>query len=506
VTYGKNFSVKVLQNFVNGEFISSKSTKFYDINNPSTNEVISKVPETTKDEFNHVVDVAHTAFKSWRNVPILSRQRYMFDYLRLLKDKQENIAKCISEEHGKVLADSRGDVMRGIEVVEHSCGAVNHLLGETIENIFRGVDMYTYRHPLGVCAGVCAFNFPVMIPLWMFPLSIVCGNSFILKPSERVANSSMMLAEMIKEIGLPKGVFNLVHGAGETVTNICTHKDVKAISFVGSNNAGEYIWKTGTANGKRVQANMGAKNHAVVMPDADKEETINNLVGACMGSSGQRCMAITTVVFVGETKNWVKEITEKISKLKVGNGFDSGVDVGPITNKSQLDKIHKILDTVEKEGGKIALDGRGHKVQGYANGNWIGPTVLTNLKPNMTAYKEEIFGPVMCCLTVDTLEDAIDLINKNEYGNGTAIFTRSGSNARKFQREIEATQVGINLPIPVPLPMMSFTGGKNSFRGDLNFYGKNGILFYSQIKTIISRWKEEGETVGKVSTAMPLHK
>ena len=281
--------------------------------------------------------------------------------------------------------------------------------------------MYTFRVPLGVTAGVCAFNFPIMIPLWMFPFALVCGNTFVLKPSERVAGSSIMLAEMMKDIGIPKGVFNVVHGGNETVKNICTHPDIKAISLVGSNSAGEYIWKTGTEHGKRVQSNMGAKNHAIVMPDADKEETINSLVGACFGSSGQRCMAISTVIFVGDvsvilinlqTINWLDEIVEKAKKLKAGHGLDKTVDLGPITNKAHLDRIHYLLDTVEKEGGKLLLDGRGIKVPGYPNGNWIGSSVITNLNTEMTAYKEEIFGPVMCVLTAHNLDEAISIINK----------------------------------------------------------------------------------------------
>ena len=293
-------SVKRLKNYINGEFVESKATKFFEIRNPATAELIAEVPETPKNEFDHAVEVAKTAFKSWRNVPLLSRQRYMFDYLRLLRERQEKMAKCISEEHGKVLPDSMGDIMRGIEVVEQACNISPIYLGETLENISRSVDMYTFRQPLGVCAGICPFNFPAMIPLWMYPLATVCGNTYVLKPSERVAGAAMMLAEMMHEVGMPKGVFNMVHGGPQTVTNICTHPDIKAISFVGGNEAGEYIWRTGTTHGKRVQSNMGAKNHAVVMPDADREDTINSLVGACFGSSGQRCMAISTVIFVGD--------------------------------------------------------------------------------------------------------------------------------------------------------------------------------------------------------------
>jgi malonate-semialdehyde dehydrogenase (acetylating)/methylmalonate-semialdehyde dehydrogenase len=379
-------------------------------------------------------------------------------------------------------------------------------MGETLEQISRGVDIYSYKHPLGVCAGIAPFNFPVMVPLWMFPLAIVSGNTYILKPSERVAGGCMILAKMLKEIGLPDGVVNFVHGGRETVTNICTHPDIKAISFVGGNKAGEYIYETGGKHGKRVQANLGAKNHAVILPDADKEETVNSLVSAGFGSSGQRCMAISVAVFVGESKNWIHEIIEKGKKLKAGFGLEKDSELGPITNRPAYERILRILDTVEKEGGKIELDGRNLVVKGYEQGNWIGPTVISGVKTDMTCYREEIFGPVLNCMTVDTLDEAIDLVNSNPYGNGTAIFTRSGGAARKYQREIESGQVGINLPIPVPLPMFSFTGNKNSIRADINFYGKMGVNFFTQTKTIISRWKEEGEAGQKVSTAMPTHK
>jgi malonate-semialdehyde dehydrogenase (acetylating)/methylmalonate-semialdehyde dehydrogenase len=340
----------------------------------------------------------------------------------------------------------------------------------------------------------------------MFPLSIVCGNTYILKPSERVAGGCMIMAKLLKEVGVPDGVVNFVHGGRDTVTSICTHPDIKAISFVGGNKAGEYIYETGAKHGKRVQANLGAKNHAVILPDADREETVNSLVSAGFGSSGQRCMALSVAVFVGESKSWIAEIIEKARKLKPGFGLEKDSDLGPITNRSGYERIHRILDTVEKEGGKLLLDGRNPVVKGYEKGNWIGPCLIDGVKTNMTCYQEEIFGPVLCCMSVDTLDEAIELVNSNQYGNGTAIFTRSGSSARKYQREIESGQVGINLPIPVPLPMFSFTGNKNSIRADLNFYGKMGVNFNTQTKTIISRWKEEGEIGQKVSTAMPTHK
>jgi len=430
----------------------------------------------------------------------------MMDLARLIRDRTDEIAKSITIEHGKITPDAQGDVYRGLELVEFSSNISSLLQGETIEQISRGVDIYSYKHPLGVCAGIAPFNFPAMVPLWMFPLAIVAGNTYILKPSERVAGGCMIIAKLLKEVGIPDGVVNFVHGGRETVTNICTHPDIRAISFVGGNKAGEYIYETGAKHGKRVQANLGAKNHAVIMPDADREEAVNSLVSAAFGSSGQRCMAISVAVFVGESKKWIPEIIEKGKKLKCGYGLEKDADLGPITNKPQFERIHRILDTVKSEGATLALDGRGATVKGYEKGFWINPSLITGVKTNMTCYQEEIFGPVLCCMEVDTLDQAIELVNSNQYGNGTAIFTKSGSVARKYQREIEAGQVGINLPIPVPLPMFSFTGNKNSIRADLNFYGKMGVNFVTQTKTIISRWKEEGEAGQKVSTAMPTHK
>lgn len=344
-----------------------------------------------------------------------------------------------------------------------------------------------------------------MIPLWMFPLAITCGNTYVLKPSERVAGAVDHIVKLTQEIGLPKGVFNVVHGGFETTQQICKHEDIKAISFVGGNMAGEYIYKTAAEHGKRAQCNMGAKNHAIIMPDCDKEDALNNLVGAAFGASGQRCMALTTAVFVGETHKWIDEIAEKAKSLKLGDGKEAGIDLAPVAYAELKERIVKLIKTAPKEGAKIVLDGSDYVHPKYKNGNFVAPTIIDNVTPEMTCYKEEIFGPVLICVRVNTLQEGIDLINNNAWGNGCAIFTKSGSAARKFQNEIECGQIGINLPIPVPLPMFSFTGNKKSFYGDLNFYGKNGVRFFTQWKTVTARWKEDSE-FSQLTTAFPTYK
>lgn len=500
----KRFST-VAKNYVNGKWVESKGKVFFESRNPATQEIVRKVPQTPKDEFDNAVAVAKETYKTWKNVPVMTRIRYMLEYQKLLKDNSEELAKLITLEHGKTLVDARGDVFRGTEIVESCASFASHLQGETLENLATGVDTYSYRHPLGVCAGVCPFNFPAMIPLWMYPVAITCGNTYVMKPSERVSATSELLINLLEKSGVPKGVVNVVNGGKDTVTHICQHPDIKAISFVGSNPAGEYIFKEGSKHGKRVQSNMGAKNHCIVLPDADKEDCLNALVGATFGSTGQRCMAISVTVMVGDSQKWIPELVEKSKKLKVGPGNDETVDIAPLNSKDALARAERLIESGAKEA-KLLLDGRKHKVNGFPDGNWIGPSIIDNVKPGMECYDEEIFAPVMLIVRCDTYQEAIDLVNNNRYGNGTAIFTRSGSAARKFQREIEAGQVGINLPIPVPLPMFSFTGNKDSFLGQNNFYGKAGVHFFTQWKTITSRWREESSDAYSVSTAMPTMK
>jgi malonate-semialdehyde dehydrogenase (acetylating)/methylmalonate-semialdehyde dehydrogenase len=432
----------------------------------------------------------------------------MFSLQGLIQEYKEDLANLITLENGKTLADAKGDVFRGLEVVENCCEVGSKLMGENLGNISSGMDCVSYRVPLGVCAGIAPFNFPAMIPLWMFPVAIAAGNTFILKPSDKTPGAAMLLAFLSEQAGLPPGVLNVVNGTKPVVDSICTDPSVKAISFVGSNKVGEYIYGLGTENGKRVQANLGAKNHMTVMPDADSEKVVKAIVGAAFGAAGQRCMAVSTVVFVGSEENaqeFITDIVNSAKKLTVGGGYEEGVEVGPMITKEAKDRCEKIIAQAVEMGATLELDGRNTVVQepeGYEDGNFVGPTVLSNIDVSNIAYKEEIFGPVLSCIRVDTLDDAIELTNQNPYGNGCAIFTQNGACARKFVNEIEVGQVGVNVPIPVPLPFFSFTGNKASIRGDINFYGKQGVQFYTSVKTVTSNWQYAGADLGGVT--MPL--
>mmetsp|Transcript_46913 Transcript_46913/g.146974 ORF Transcript_46913/g.146974 Transcript_46913/m.146974 type:complete len:374 (-) Transcript_46913:160-1281(-) len=370
------------------------------------------------------------------------------------------------------------------------------------EQVASDVDTYSVRQPLGVCAGICPFNFPAMIPLWMFPVAITCGNTFVMKPSERVPLTAMRLVELAQEAGVPEGVVNVIHGTHDAVNFICDAPEIRAISFVGGNAAGQHIHARGTANGKRVQANMGAKNHGVILPDADKESVLNKLTGAAFGAAGQRCMALSTAIFVGETQEWISDLAAKAKQLKLGSGTDPSADLGPVISPAAKARIEGLITSGEQQGAKVVLDGRNASVEDHPNGNFVGPTILKDVTTDMDCYKQEIFGPVLVTLKADTLDDAIAMINKNPYGNGTALFTSSGANARRFQMDVDCGQVGINVPIPVPLPHFSFTGSRASFVGSTNFYGKSGVHFYTQVKTVTASWKSED----KLQTVMPTSK
>lgn len=420
----------------------------------------------------------------------------------LIREHTDEIAKLITTEQGKTLPDAKGDVFRGLEIVESACGMGSLMMGESLENLSRGLDTYTYRQPLGVTAGICPFNFPAMIPLWMFPVSNVCGNTCILKPSEKDPSAAMLIAKLAQKAGLPDGVLQVIHGGVDTVNFLCDAPAVRAISFVGGNKAGEHIFDRGTKNGKRVQSNLGAKNHATIMPDADREATVNALVGAAFGAAGQRCMALSVAIFVGESSSWIPELVEKARKLKVGYGMDPSSDLGPLITKDAKKRAEELIQAGIDDGAEILLDGRNVKVPGYENGNFVGPTILHGKNGLNRAYTEEIFAPVLYCISVPTLEDAIAFTNSNPYGNGCAIFTQSGSVARKYQHEIDVGQVGINVPIPVPLAFFSFTGSRGSIRGDVHFYGRQGVQFYTQIKTITSNWDYKPINTG-VSLSMP---
>jgi malonate-semialdehyde dehydrogenase (acetylating)/methylmalonate-semialdehyde dehydrogenase len=482
---------ETVKNWINGRAVESKTSDWIELTNPATNEVIGLVPKTTQQEMQEAVDSSSEAFHKWKNSSILSRQQVFFKLQSLIKRDIRKLAENITLEQGKTIPDAEGDVSRGLQVVEHACSAASLQLGENLQNVSKDMDTYSMRIPLGVTAGVCPFNFPAMIPLWMFPLATVTGNTMILKPSEQDPGACMMLVELAKEAGMPDGVVNVIHGQHEAVNFICDNPAIRAISFVGSDQAGKYIYERGSKNGKRVQSNMGAKNHGVIMPDAAKDATLNQLVAAAYGAAGQRCMALTACVFVGESRKWIPDFVEKVKKLQVGPGSNAKTDVGPVISKQSKQRILKIIESAKNEGANVLLDGSNVKVSGFENGNFVGPTVITGVKPNMTCYKEEIFGPVLVCLEAESLDEAIDMINKNPYGNGTAIFTSSGIAARRFTNLVDAGQIGINVPIPVPLPQFSFTGNRGSFLGDANFYGKAGLNFYTQWKTVTQLWRAE---------------
>jgi malonate-semialdehyde dehydrogenase (acetylating)/methylmalonate-semialdehyde dehydrogenase len=496
------------QNFLDNKFVSSKASQWIELHDPATNNLVTRVPQSTDEELKAAVDSAQKAFKPWKDTSLLHRQQIMFKYTALIRENWDRLAASITLEQGKTFADARGDVLRGLQVAETACGITTQMTGEVLE-VAKDMETRSYREPLGVVAAICPFNFPAMIPLWSIPIATVTGNTIVIKPSERDPGACMILAELAEKAGFPAGVVNIVHGAAKTVDFILDEPRIKAISFVGSNKAGEYIFSRASANGKRCQANLGAKNHAAVLPDCNKNHALNAIAGAAFGAAGQRCMALSTLVMIGETKDWVPDIAERAKELKMDGGFEEGADLGPVITPQAKKRIEDLITSAEEEGATILLDGRGQKPASgkYANGNWVGPTIIANVKPHMKCYTEEIFGPVLVCLNVETIDEAIDMINANEYGNGTAIFTRSGATAGRFQREIEAGQVGINVPIPVPLPMFSFTGNKKSVAGGgaNTFYGKPGLQFYTQQKTVTSLWRSEDAVATKASVNMPTH-
>ncbi|NOJ67349.1 CoA-acylating methylmalonate-semialdehyde dehydrogenase [Acinetobacter indicus] len=499
-----NTGITTAKLLINGEFIDSTTSHWQDIVNPATQEVLGQVPFATAEEVNAAIAAAQQAFASWRETPIQARMRIMLKLQELIRQNLKSIAQVLTAEQGKTLADAEGDIQRGLEVVEHACSVGSLQMGEYIEGVARGVDTYTMQQPLGVCAGITPFNFPAMIPLWMFPMAIVCGNTFVLKPSEQDPLSTMMLVELAMQAGVPAGVLNVVHGGKEVVDLLCTHSDIKAISFVGSTAVGTHVYNLAGQHGKRVQSMMGAKNHVVVMPDANKEQTLNALVGAAFGAAGQRCMALSVAVMVGESKHWVDELVNKAKTLKVNAGHEPNTDVGPVISTRAKARVIDLINSGVEQGAELLLDGRDVQVAGYEQGNFVGPTIFNQVTTEMRIYKEEIFGPVLAIIHVDTLEQAIQLINANPFGNGVGLFTQSGSTARTFQNQIDIGQVGINIPIPVPVPFFSFTGSRGSKLGDLGPYGKQAVQFYTQTKTITSRWFEDDQESAGVNTTISL--
>ncbi|KAK6241267.1 hypothetical protein SCA6_006656 [Theobroma cacao] len=483
-------------NLIGGRFVDSQSFASIDVINPATQEVVSQVPMTTNEEFRAAVFAAKRAFPSWRNTPITTRQRIMFKFQELIRRDIDKLAMNITNEHGKALKDAYDDVLCGLEVVEHACGLATLQTGEFVSNVPNGVDTYAIREPLGVCAGICPFDFPAMIPLLMLSIAVTCGNTFIVKPSEKDPGAAVMLAELAVEAGLPNGVLNIVHGTNEIINDMCDDDDIKAISFVGPYTVGAYVYSRASAKGKRVQCNIGAKNHAVVMPDASMETTLNALVTAGFGGAGQKCMALSTVVFVGGMTPWEDKLVERCKALKVQPGTKPDTDLGPLISKQAKELLCRLIQSSVESGAKLVVDGRNIVVPGYEHGNFIGPTILSDVKASMECYKDEISGPVLLCMEADSIEEAIDIVNRNKYGNGASIFTTSGIAARKFQTEVDVGQVGINVPISVPLPFSSFISSKPYIAGDLNFDGKAGIQFYTQIKTVTQQWKDlEGSDV-----------
>jgi malonate-semialdehyde dehydrogenase (acetylating)/methylmalonate-semialdehyde dehydrogenase len=480
---------------IGGKLVQSKTTEWRDVINPATQEVVAQVPFATREELDLAVANSKEAFQKWRHTSQGARTRVMLNLQKLVRDNVTALAKSISLEHGKTLPDAEGEVGRGLEVIEHACAMASLQLGEYAENAATGIDVYTLIQPLGVCAGITAFNFPIMLPCFMFPMAISAGNTFILKPSEQDPSSSLMLAQLALEAGLPPGVLNVVHGGPDIANGLCDHPDIKAISFIGSTHVGTAIYRRASEAGKRCQAMMGAKNHCVILPDADREVALNQLIGAAFGAAGQRCMATSVAVLVGEARDWLPDFVERAKKLKVSIGSDRDADLGPLVSPNAKKRVEGLIQQGVDEGAELVLDGRKLNVQGYEKGNFVGPTVFKGVKADMSIYQEEIFGPVLCVVGVDTLEEAVEFINANPNGNGVAVFTQDGGAARYFQNNIDVGQIGINIPIPVPVAWFSFTGSRASKLGDLGPNGKQAVYFWTQTKTVTARWSAHAKGV-----------
>jgi malonate-semialdehyde dehydrogenase (acetylating)/methylmalonate-semialdehyde dehydrogenase len=486
-----------IKHFINGQDSDDKG-RYQDVYNPATGQVVGKVALGSSNTVEHAIASAKAAFPAWRATPSLKRAQVMFRFKQLLELHKHEICNLLTTEHGKVTDDALGELTRGIENVEYACGAPELLKGEYSRNVGPGIDSWSEFQPLGVVAGITPFNFPAMVPLWMYPMAIVCGNTFVLKPSERDPSAPLFIGKLLKEAGLPDGVFNVVNGDKEAVDALLHSPDVEAISFVGSTPIAEYIYKTGSANGKRVQALGGAKNHAVVMPDADIDNAVNALVGAAYGSCGERCMAISVAVCVGNkvADEVVVKLSAKVKTLRIGSGMVHGQEMGPLITKDQLERISGLVTQGVKEGATLVVDGRDITVEGNEQGFFLGGCLFDHVQGDMTIYQTEIFGPVLCVVRVDSVQQAMDMINAHEYGNGTCIFTRDGEVARYFSDHIQVGMVGINVPLPVPSAYHSFGGWKRSLFGDLSAYGPDAVRFYTRRKTITQRWPSSGVREG----------
>ena len=481
-----------IAHFISGKSAKGQGTRYADVFDPNTGKVQARVQLATSADLATAVESAKAAQPGWAATNPQRRARVMFEFKRLLEANMDELARMLSAEHGKVIADSKGDIQRGLEVIEFACGIPHLLKGEYTTGAGPGIDVYSMRSPLGVVAGITPFNFPAMIPMWMFGVAIACGNAFILKPSERDPSVPIRLAELMKEAGLPDGVLNVVHGDKEAVDAILDHPDIKAVSFVGSSDIAHYVYQRGVAAGKRVQAMGGAKNHGIVLPDADLDQTVADLVGAAYGSAGERCMALPVVVPVGDkTADALKEkLLPAIAGLRVGVSTDTDAHYGPVVTAAHKAKIESYIDLGVKEGAELIVDGRGFKLQGHEEGFFVGPTLFDDVKPTMKTYQEEIFGPVLQIVRADTFEEAVELPTKHQYGNGVAIFTRNGRMAREFASRVNVGMVGINVPIPVPVAYHTFGGWKRSAFGDVNQHGPEGVRFWTKIKTVTARWPD----------------
>lgn len=493
-----------LQHSINGHLVRGTSSRWGDVFNPATGQLTARAPLANVDETGRAIAAATAALPGWSDTPPLRRARVLFKFRELLERNLDNLAAIVTAEHGKVLDDARGEIIRGMEVVEFACGIPHLLKGEHSDQIGTGVDSWSMRQPVGVCAGITPFNFPVMVPMWMFPVALACGNTFILKPSERDPSASLFIADLLAQANLPDGVFNVVHGDKVAVDTLLTDPQVAAISFVGSTPVAEYIYSTGTAHGKRVQALGGAKNHMVVMPDAALEQAVDALIGAAYGSAGERCMAISVAVAVGDVGDeLVAALCRRAKSLKIGTGTEPAMEMGPLVTRQHLDKVRAYVDLGVDEGADLVVDGRNLRITGYENGYFLGACLFDRVSPGMRIYREEIFGPVLCVVRVPDFEAAVELINSHEYGNGVAVFTRSGNTAREFVRRIQVGMVGVNVPIPVPMAFHSFGGWKRSLFGDHAVHGPDGVHFYTRLKTATGRWPVDTES--SASFVMPTH-
>ena len=482
----------VLGNFIHGEQCASNSSRTAPVYNPATGEHRLNVALSSADETRSAIVSAGRAFESWKSVTPLNRARVLFKFKALLEQHQNELAELITLEHGKVLSDAKGELTRGLEIVEFACGMPHLQKGEHSLNVGRGVDSYSLMQPLGVCAGISPFNFPAMVPMWMFPIAIACGNTFVMKPSEKDPSTCTRLAELLKEAGLPDGVFNLVNGDREAVDVLLTDERVQAVSFVGSTPVAEYIYSTASAHGKRVQALGGAKNHVVVMPDADLEQVVHSLMGAAYGSAGERCMAISVAVCVGDevANTLITRLEEEIDAMRIGPGIglEDEAHMGPLISSEHAEKVRGYIDSGAAEGATLLRDGRNFSCKNNEHGYFVGPTLFDDVTQGMRIYQEEIFGPVLCVVRAESYDEAVQMINEHEYGNGTAIFTRDGDSARQFCENIQVGMVGVNVPIPVPMAFHSFGGWKRSLFGPLHMHGTDGVRFYTRMKAITARW------------------